>query len=126
MGTIYGRGVLYGYKFNLAIQTLSEIMIIHLIEELLRSCYNYFTQSPKKFAEFHALAILMDTKGLKLLKNVKTRWCSMIALLYRVIAEYKSLIAKMDVNKNCKKWGPQARISSKFYLCYFLFLFSFN
>jgi hypothetical protein len=41
-------------------------------------------------------------KGLKLLRNVKTRWLSMLSPLKHVMVEYKSLIVKMhfDLNKN--------------------------
>lgn len=39
--------------------------------------------TPKKVAEFHTLVQLMEAKGLKLLKNVKTCW--IIALLRRLI-----------------------------------------
>lgn len=50
IGTINGRVHCYRHKFNMVVQTLSELMIIHLIEELLRNRHNCFVQSPKKFA----------------------------------------------------------------------------
>jgi hypothetical protein len=44
----------------------------------------------------------METKGLKLLRNVKTKWISMLSPTKRVMAKYKTLLMKMaldmDVN----------------------------
>jgi hypothetical protein len=44
----------------------------------------------------------METKGLKLLINVKTKWISMLSPTKRVMAKYKTLLMKMaldmDVN----------------------------
>jgi len=52
-----------------------------LIEDLLQMCYGLFSFSPQKYSEFHtlalpqsvefhALALMMETKGLKLLEIV--------------------------------------------------------
>jgi hypothetical protein len=40
----------------------------------------------------------METKGLKLLKNVKTRWISMFSPTKWVMGEYKTLLMKMALN----------------------------
>jgi hypothetical protein len=37
----------------------------------------------------------LETKGLKLLRNAKTHWISMLRLLKRVLAQDKSLVVKM-------------------------------
>ena len=68
----------YGHRFNLVVKTLSDLDIISDIEDLVKVVHAYFAHSPKKYSEFHSLALLMETKGLKLLKNVCTRWCSLI------------------------------------------------
>jgi hypothetical protein len=49
----------------------------------------------------------METKGLKLLKNVKTRWISCIAPLRRLISEFESVMAKMHADKDDKKSGKK-------------------
>jgi hypothetical protein len=76
---------------------------MHAIEDLLKVAHSYFAYSPKKFAEFHSLAQTMETKGLKLFKNVPTRWISLIEPLRRLLAEYRSVIAKMSVDAHNKK-----------------------
>ena len=62
----------------------------------------------------------METKGLKLLKNVKTRWISCIAPLRRLISEFKSVMVKMHIDKEDKKSRKQAVVSfltHSFHVC---------
>jgi hypothetical protein len=42
----------------------------------------------------------METKGNKILKNVKTRWMSMLDPLKGIMVEYKPLLAIMQTNQN--------------------------
>jgi hypothetical protein len=42
----------------------------------------------------------METKGNKILKNVKTRWMSMLDPLKRIMVEYKPFLAIMQTNQN--------------------------
>jgi hypothetical protein len=51
--------------------------------------------NPKKIVMFQKLVDLLDTKGNKLLRNVKTRWTSMLSLMKHVYAKYCLLIVKM-------------------------------
>ena len=101
----------YGHKFNLVVKTLSDLEIVGDIEDLVKVTHAYFAHSPKKYSEFHCLALLMETKGLKLLKNVCTRWCSLIFPLTRVLAEYPTLMAKMYADQHKKKWHKKASVS---------------
>jgi hypothetical protein len=48
--------------------------------------------------EFCKFAEILQTKGFKFLKNVKTHRISMLSPLKCVMAEYKSLIVKMHSN----------------------------
>lgn len=45
--------------------------------------------------EFTKLAKFLETKGGKILHNVKTQWISMLALAKRLLQEYKTLVVKM-------------------------------
>jgi len=117
------------HKLNLVYKILSELPIFDACEELLRLTYNYFTHNPKKHNEFQELAQLMETKGLKMLKNVKTRWVSLISPLWRVLSEYRSLMAKMHADRNERNWGKKAQVRLLLLLfpffcsfCFFLFL----
>jgi len=62
---------------------------------MLQSLYIFFCHSPKKVPEFVTLAKILETKGLKLLCNIKTRWISMLNPLKWLLIEHKSLVVKM-------------------------------
>ena len=57
--------------------------------------YSYFCLSLKRHLEFQKLADIVETKGLRMLRNDKTRWNSLVAPLRRIMGEYKTLLAKM-------------------------------
>ncbi len=61
----------FGHKMNLVVITLSDLPIVHRLEGVLQSLY-FFAHSPKKFLQFQKIANLFNTKGNKLLRNVKT------------------------------------------------------
>jgi hypothetical protein len=63
---------------------------MHKLEGILQATYTYFSFSPKRHFEQCKLAQLLDTKGNKLLRNMKTRWIFMLFLGKRVLEEYKS------------------------------------
>jgi hypothetical protein len=50
--------------------------------------------------EFIKLNDMMETKGLKMLKNVKTQWISLLDHFWIIFLEYRSLMAKMDNSNN--------------------------
>ena len=56
---------------NLAVEALENLPVLQKIEDMLHDLYSYFCKSPKKHIEFCKLAELMETKGLKILRNVK-------------------------------------------------------
>jgi hypothetical protein len=41
-------------------------------KSLFSTFYNYFYKSPKRHLEFIKLAKIMETRGVKILKNIKT------------------------------------------------------
>lgn len=69
--------------------------IMPYIESVLSDTYNYFVHSPKKILEFESFADKMDSRGLKLLRVVPTRWISLLDLLLQVLSEYQGVIGKM-------------------------------
>jgi len=60
--------------------------------------YGYFSHSPKRHLEFQRLAQTLETKGNKILKNVKTRWMSMLNPLKKIMAKYCPLLTVMQVD----------------------------
>ena len=58
----------YGHRFNLVVKALSDFDIVSDIEDLVKVVHAYFAHSPKKYSEFHSLALLMETKGLTVKK----------------------------------------------------------
>ncbi len=88
---------------NLAIK-LIRIAFGDLLENMLQTLHSYFARSPKRHLEFTKLEELMQIKGNKIFRNVKTRWISMLNLAKKVMAEYKTLLVKMalDIPTNNK------------------------
>jgi len=80
---------------NLVIAHLNKLPVVCEIESLLSSLHKYFSHSSKKHVEFVKLAVLMQTKGNKIQRNIKTCWISILSPAQRVIDEYKTLIMKM-------------------------------
>jgi hypothetical protein len=60
------------HKTNLAMIPLFDLELVHRLEVVLQNLYTFFVHKPKKFLEFQELADLINTKGNKLLQNVKT------------------------------------------------------
>jgi hypothetical protein len=58
---------------NLVVQILSHLQMVRRIEGLFQTFYNLFSKSHKRHLEFMKLAKLMEMKGAKILKDVKTR-----------------------------------------------------
>jgi hypothetical protein len=51
----------------------------------------------------------METKGLKILKNIKTRWISMLSPAIRAMNEYRTLLVKMLEDSKLKKEKVHAK-----------------
>jgi len=92
------------HRCNLAFKTLESLGIFPSISKVLQVTHAYFNRSPKRLTQFRALAELTETKGLKMLKRVETRWVSFIEPLRRLLAEYRTLIYSMtaDLDQNDK------------------------
>jgi hypothetical protein len=84
------------HMINLAIQTLSHLPLMFSIENMLQSMYNYFSHSPRYHLKFVKLVELVQTKGLKILKNVKMQSFSILSSTMRVMNEYQTLFVKMQ------------------------------
>ena len=72
--------------------------MVQRIEDMLQNLYAFFAHSPKRHLEFIKLAELMQAKGLKILKNVKTHWLNMLSPAVRVMNEYRVLLVKMSLD----------------------------
>jgi hypothetical protein len=79
-------------------QKKNSMLMVFKLEDLFQSLYKYFSSSPKHHLEFTKLVEIMEIEGQKAIRNVKTRWISMLAPLKRVGKKYKTLIAKMVTN----------------------------
>lgn len=87
------QGVHYvNHKTNLAVKELSQLPIIHKIKNLLRMLHKYFAWIPNWHTNLIKLVDVMETKGFKILRDVKTRWLSMISPVKCVMSEYWTLI----------------------------------
>lgn len=93
------------HRTNLAVQPLSNLPVVAKLEALCQAMYSYFSHSPKRHSEFEKLANIVETEGRRMLRNVKTRWISLLEPLKRVMGEYKTLVVKMCDDAAVK--GPQ-------------------
>jgi len=75
---------------NLVVQSLSSMLMVSKLENVLQSLYGYFFSFPKHHLEFTKLVEIVEIKGLKVFWNAKTRWINMLALLKRVGKEYNT------------------------------------
>ncbi len=80
---------------NLAIIAFSFLRFISKVESLLAGMYNYFTHNPKQHLEFCKLVEILESKGNKLFKNIKTWWISKLSPCKIFFAEYNFLVVKM-------------------------------
>lgn len=85
------------WRTMVAFEALCQLDIMSQIEDLLKTFLAYFKFSPKKHLEFVRLIELMETKGLKFLKNVKSCWVYTIEPLIQILQEYRVLLIKMKV-----------------------------
>jgi hypothetical protein len=83
------------HRTNLVIATLSYLKLASKVESLLVGMYNYFAHNTKQHLEFCKLVEILESKGNKLLKNIKTRWISMLSSCKRIFAKHKLLVVKM-------------------------------
>jgi hypothetical protein len=98
----------HAHKVNMAVKTLSELDVFHCIVQLMCLSHAYFAHSPKTYSEYKSFAQTIDTKGLKLLKNVTTRWLSLLSPMRWVLSEYRTILEKMHIdciNKKEKVWN---------------------
>jgi hypothetical protein len=59
------------HKMNLVIQVLSNVPMVAKLEDLLQSLYSYYSSSWKQHLEFTKFVKIVETLGLKILRNVQ-------------------------------------------------------
>ena len=94
---------------NLVVEALKKLLILQKIESLLADLYSYFCKFPKKHIKFCKLAEVMETKGLKILRNIKTKWISMLSPTIRAMNEYRILLMKILEDSKLKKEKVQEK-----------------
>jgi hypothetical protein len=57
--------------------------------------HNYFAHSSKCHLEASKLVELLECKGNKIFKNIKTCWISILSFSKRIFNEYKTLVVKI-------------------------------
>jgi hypothetical protein len=88
------------HRANLAIQSLSTMLMVSKLKYLFQKIYGYFYSSPKHHLQFTKLVAIIKIKGPKVIQNLKTRWISMFQPLKCVGKKYMNLIIKMETNCN--------------------------
>lgn len=91
------------HRVDLALKTLSKLPVVANVEDLLQVTHGYFAHSSKRHHEFTKLAALMEKKGNKILKQVKTRWISLLKPAKRILQQYSVLVYKMHLDTGSVK-----------------------
>ena len=60
------------HKYNLIYKVLSELGIFQSTKDLVKKIYMYFSHSLKRHLKYVKLVEVMETKGIKLFKNIQT------------------------------------------------------
>jgi hypothetical protein len=81
--------------------------MISRLENLLVALHKYFSKSPKRHLALEKLSELLQTKGGKILRRVKTRWINSLEPMKRVLSEYRILLIKMYGDLQEKKCANQ-------------------
>ena len=102
---------------NLAVEALNDLLIVARIEEMLGSLYAFFVHSPKRHLEFVKLAKVMQSEGLKILKNIQTRWINMLSPAVRVINKYIVLLVEMSMDSKTPLNDNEGRSQRKIKSC---------
>jgi hypothetical protein len=84
------------HRVQLAAQKLGSVPFVERVEELCSSLYSYFNKSPKRFLAYLNVADKLGTTGNRVLRNVKTRWMSLLDPAIRVLDEYQTLVGNMS------------------------------
>jgi hypothetical protein len=86
------------HRTNMVVLVLNKLSLVAHIEGMLQSLYVFFPHSQKKVLEFLTLAKILEIKGLKLLRIIKTLGISMFNPFKQLLAKYKSMVVKMYVD----------------------------
>lgn len=92
------------HKTNLVVKILTKYSMVSPLEARLQSLYRYFCRSNMRHSKLQKLSNRMETKGNKVIQNGSTRWISMKTPVRRVLAQYRTLIAKMGLWHDALPW----------------------
>jgi hypothetical protein len=93
------------HRSNLAIISLSNLEMVSQLENLLQALHKYFSKSPKRHLALEKSSELLQTKGSKILRRVKTQWISSLEPMKQVLSEYRILFIKMYADVQDKKFS---------------------
>jgi hypothetical protein len=87
------------HMINLVVQFFFSLPIVACLKDLLQSIYTFFCKSQFFcYLEFIKLAQIMETKGNKLLCDIRTQWINMLSPLKCMLEDYCHLLMKMVVD----------------------------
>lgn len=70
-------------------------MVVKKLEDLRSTLHAYFNGHPQRHLDFTKLVEDLKTQGLKILKNVTSKWILLLQPIQRVLKEYYFLMAKI-------------------------------
>lgn len=86
------------HNTNLAVLTFFSLLMVARLKDLLQSIYIFFYKPPKSHLKLIKLAQIVETKGNKLLRNIKFQWIVVLNLLKHVLEKYYHLLMKIEID----------------------------
>ncbi len=117
----FASGVHYMlHHTNLVVQSLNMLSLVSKIESMFASIYNYFSHSPKRHLEANKLVKFLESKGNKILKNIKSRWIFMLSPSKWILAKYKALVVKMVI------YSPTINVAKKIMSSFVMWIYFYG
>jgi competence protein ComGF len=85
-------------RTNLVVLTLLRLSSMIRFENLLQTLNSYFVHSRTRHLEFTKIAKFIQTKGNKILQNVKTMWISMLSPLRKSDGRIQNFVGEMALD----------------------------
>jgi hypothetical protein len=86
------------HNTNLVVLIFFNLLMVAHLKDLLQSIYIFFYKPPKSHLKLIKLAQIMETKGNKLLRNIKFQWIGVLNLLKHVLEKYYHLLMKIEID----------------------------
>lgn len=101
----------HAHRSQLAAKVLADVPIVAQLSMAATSISGYFSRSPKRLGELQSVTVPLGLGCIRPLRNVATRWISLMRPLERIFLMYTALTACFDKAADGDKPPPEAAIN---------------